>query len=150
MTALVIYAFCIKKKNYMVLRKCKQTATICMCNIILQCSRLLTTHNFPIIDRKFDLTASKKSVIIPEIAKGKLTLEIFKIIERYLQSEEKIVSAPTRVRKRTDKGHSKVVLQRSLSHIKPESLNNSGLTSGEFFRPTEETTMSRTSRSRLS
>ncbi len=61
------------------------------------------------MDRKCDLTAFKKYFMISELAKGKSTLELFKIIGRHYQTVKKIVAVPTKLRNRADKGHSRVV-----------------------------------------
>lgn len=94
--------------------------------------------------RNCDLTASEKSVIISELAKGKSTLEISKMIGRYHQTAKRFIAAPTKVCKRTDKGHSRVVSQCSLSQSKREAVNNPGLTSGELFRCIGKRSVSRT------
>ena len=135
-------------KNFKFLRTCKQTAAICLCNTIYQRSRLLTS-DFITEGRKCDLTASVKSVITSELAKDRLILGISKIIGRYHPKGEKIVTAPTKARKRADKGHRRVIFQCFLSRIKREAGNKPGLTSGELLRCTGDITMSRTIQHRL-
>ena len=72
-----------------------------------------------------------------------------KIIETYHQMAKKIIMAPKKVRKKADKGHSRVLSQRSLSWIKHETVNNSSLISGELFHRSEEITVTRRTPSRL-
>jgi len=99
--------------------------------------------------RKCDLTPSEKDIITSELSKGKSTLEISKIIGRYHQTVKRFVAAPTKVRKRADKGHSRVVSRHSLSRMKREAVNNPGLTSGALFRSIGEATVPRSTRCRL-
>ena len=63
-----------------------------------------------IMGRKGGLSASEKSAITSELAKGKSTLEISKNIGRYHQTVKNFVKHPTKVRKRADKGQSRVFL----------------------------------------
>ncbi|CAI9716632.1 Hypothetical predicted protein [Octopus vulgaris] len=60
--------------------------------------------NRVIIGRKCDLTASEKSVITSELARGHPTLEISKTIGRYHQTVKTNVIVSTKIRKRADKG----------------------------------------------
>lgn len=99
--------------------------------------------------RKGGLTASEKSVITSQLAEGKSTLEISKNIGRYHQTVKNFVKDPTKVRKRVDKGQTRVVCKRSLSRIKREAVKNPGLTSRELFNRIGETTVSRTTRCRV-
>ena len=92
------------------------------------------------MSRKCALTPSGKDIITSELSKGKSTLEISKIIGRYHQTVKRFVAAPTKVRKKADKGHSRVISRRPL---KREAVNNPGLTSGALFRSTGEATVSR-------
>ena len=71
--------------------------------MILECSR--SFYNRAIIGCKCNLTTSKKSVITPEFTKGKLILEISKIIGRYHQSQKMFAVASTKVHERGDKSH---------------------------------------------
>ncbi|XP_029641898.1 uncharacterized protein LOC115216572 [Octopus sinensis] len=99
--------------------------------------------------RKYDLTASEKSVITSELAKDKSTLEIFKIIGRYHQTVKYIITAPTKILKRVDEGQSRAVSQRSLLRFKREAVKNPGLTSREQFKHVGVKTASRTTRCHL-
>lgn len=98
------------------------------------------------MSRNCDLTASEQSVITSGLAKGKSTLEISKMIERYHQTAKRFIAAPMKVRKRTDKGHSRVVSQCSLLQSKCEAVNNPGLSSEELFRCIGKIFVSRTTR----
>lgn len=62
---------------------------------------------------------------------------------------KRFVAAPKMVRKRADKLHSRVISQRSLSRIKREAVNNTGITSGVLSRRIEQRTVPRTTRCRL-
>ena len=99
--------------------------------------------------RKGSLSASEKSIITSQLAEGKSTLEILKNIGRYHQTVKNFVKDPTKVRKRVDKGESRVVSRRSLSQIKREVMKNPGQTSKELFNRIGEPNVSRTTRCRI-
>lgn len=65
------------------------------------------------------------------------------MIGSYHQTVKSFVEARMKVHKMTDKVNSKVVTQRSLWRFKRGGINNPVLTSGEIFRRTSETTVSR-------
>ena len=79
-----------------------------------------------------------------ELAKDKSTLEISKIIWKYQQTVKTFVAAPTKVRKRANKGHSRVVFKHYLSGIKCEIMNKLDLTSSELLVCIGKTSVFRT------
>ena len=59
---------------------------------------------------------------------------------------KRFVAVPTKVRKRANKGHSRVFSQCSMSRMKHEVVNNPNLISGELFRSPGEATVFRSYR----
>lgn len=74
--------------------------------------------NRAFIGHYYDLTAYEKSVIASEIAGGKSTLEISKMIKRYHQNKKRFVAGHTKVRKRADNAQSTDVSQRRELNVK--------------------------------
>ena len=97
---------------------------------------------------KGGLAASEKAVISSQLAERKTTLEISKKIGRH-HPVKNFVKDPTKVRKRADKGKSRVIARRSLSRIEREIVRILRLISGELFKPIGGTTVSRTTMCRI-
>ena len=103
------------------------------------------SNNRSIMGHNGGLSASEKSIITSQLAEGKSTLEISKNIGRYHQTVKNFVKDPTKVRKRVDKGQSRVVSRHSLPRIKREVMKNPGqTTSKELFNLVGKPNVSRT------
>ena len=94
------------------------------------------------------LRDSEKGIITAELAKGKTTLEIAKMIGRYHQTVKNFARDPTKVRQRADKGQSRDVSRRSMLRIKREAVKNHGLSSGKLFEHVRLRNVSKSTRCR--
>ena len=98
--------------------------------------------------RKCSLRDSEKGIITAELAKGKTTLEIAKMIGRYHQTVKNFARDPTKVPQRADKGQSRDVSRRSMLRIKREAVKNPGLSRGKRFERVRLTNVSKSIRCR--
>ena len=113
--------------------QCKQIDALFAKTTVFKVCQIINKTIDTIMGTKGGLSNSENATLTSELAKGKCTLEISKMIGRYHQTVKNFVKNPAKARKRANKGKSSVVLRRSLLQIKPEVTKHPVMTSREIL-----------------